>query len=275
MWIKRALCAAVAVTGLVALSMAPSSAARLPGVPAVKSAPISVDLAGYITVTSDWDSTGECQLGEAYTLEEEYTFETGKPARMRLTRVKAAGMPASVTAMTLKPLGSATTKGTISGWRTTNWCSGQAPEPVPPACLTARGKLSLQMGLASYYDSDAELTPLQGRTLMLGLTRNGGGNQSSDCPGGRRVTIDPVGLDYGDTTIGTGAQSGVSDTMLPTGIDSIKALSLKPGKSIRRTIDITGPCEAARVSTKPGAQTSASDACWVKGKVEVVLKRRG
>lgn len=269
------MCATLATAGLTALPMAPADAARLPGIPKVQSVPISLDVAGYITVTSDWDATGPCILGEAYTLDEEYTFETGKPARTRLTRVKAPGIPASVTTTTLKPIGSATTTGRISGWRTSNYCSDPGPEPTPPACVTARGKLSITMNLASYHDSSEALTPLQGRTLMLGLMRSGGGSQSSDCPGGRRTSIEPVGLDYADTTIGTGSQSQLTDTILPTGIDSIKALSLKPGKSIRRTIQISGPCEAARVSTKAGAQTAADGACWVKGRVEVVLKRRG
>lgn len=267
------LVATVLATGLTAAPASATASARIP-IPKVKSVQLKVDVAGYITVTHDWDSTGPCQDGEAYTVEENFYFETGKGITTRFTRTQFPGKESLFGASVSKPVGSAITSGRVDGWRTSSACTNAGPAPTPPDCRTATGKLQFVFALAGESASeDEEITPLAGRSLLLYLTRKGGGSQSESCLRAR-PSIDDVGVNYGDTLIDSNPNDGVMGAVLPTGIDSIKALNLKKGKSITRTVTMTGPCEAVRVENKAGGTLESNpQQCWVKGKAVVTVTR--
>jgi hypothetical protein len=277
----RLLAPVLATVALIAvLAAVPGGAQgqRIPNIPLPKatSIKVTIDIAGYLDITHDYDSTGNCSPGKAYTVQEEFDFETSRPVSARLTRLTIPGRGTMTTASVSRPVGRATTSGEVSGWRTTNTCSGpRSPEPDPPECRTARGRMTFELTPASRLPGeDDELTPLQGRTLMLNVTRRGGGNQNRSCYEARPGLLGTVGQDYGDTLVEPNVNDRQTGLVLSTGIDSIKAMALRRGKSIRRTIRLTGPCDAVRISSRnAGARPSAKDSCFVKGSVFIAVKR--
>jgi hypothetical protein len=262
--------AAVAATTIAALAAWPAAGGgaqipQLPKVPKFTSYPITIDAAGYVDFNWTWDSQETCIPGYAKTVSEELSFELGKPRR---TVVNAVG---GAVTMPFALGGEATTKATVAGFHTTNYCPPTAPSPEPPEpeCKTLKGKLGVALLPQLEVHEDGDLAPL-GRGVVLAVVRRGGGSQSSSCLE-NRPTLRPVDEDEG-VQVETLPLPGGGLTVPLT--NATKFWGLKPGGRLSRTITIGGGCDRVTAQTAQASGLSEHvKRCTISGKIVVVIKR--
>lgn len=227
--------------------------------------PVAVDAVGYLDYTWTWDSTEPCVPGYAKTIEESLTFELGKPRAGTAQVVNGQVIVYPVKG------GEATVQTELSGWRTTNYCPPTEPAKEPPE-PTCKKKLRspLMVGVSPIKEEEDELTPLSRQTQVL-ISRFRPTPQNPACLDQR-----PSIKAEGESTKGWAADPH-GGIVAPLGASDVDFWRLDVGKTIKRTVTISGGC--GKASFKAGAGASAISprirSCVVKGKVVVMIKRTG
>jgi hypothetical protein len=264
-WSAR-LISAVALSTVVVVVALPASSAgvtipHLPKAPKFTSYPVTIDVAGYVDFKWTWDNRQHCVPGYAKTVNEELSFELGKPRRARVNIVEDA------VAMNYATGGQAKVKATLGGFQTTNYCppTPLAPEPPAPNCRTLRGKLGVLL-TPQPKEGDSEHAALR-RGVLITIQRKGKSAQTPACLSDR-PKLEAVDEDQG-VHVDTGPHPyGAIGVPVANAIDFWK---LKRGRRISRTIKIGGGCDTitAHTSSLPSEITS----CTIRGKLVVVIKR--
>ncbi len=279
---RRVLAALVALVALGATISA--QAATRPPSPSsykvkTKIAKLQVDVAGYVETRRLKDTTSDCFPGERWIQTNTFDFETGRYVNLSIKTIKAPGVPAITTSSFSKAGGTATVKGAISDYRSTNYCK-EAPAKLegPPTCATNRGKIAIALTPGDVPEDDGELAPLRGRPLNVVIKRAGGGKDPAACTGTGAQSVS--GKDTAVSVVGTSPVAAIAD-ILPTGLDTIKVFAIRKNQRMRRAIVIDGPCSKVRVVTTPppGASPSpgalnADGDCWLTGKVVLTIRSR-
>lgn len=202
---------------------------------------------------------------------------------VRLTNISIPGTgKSSLQSSMSASAGRTSTEGAISGYRSTNYCSGpQAALKGPPKqCRTVRGRTAV-----SFISSDAptgaddDLAPLKGRTLLLQVFRKGGGQQGPDCIS---PNADSVADPFSEISYVTTSDLPTGSLGVNTGLDAVKVFALRSGRTLKRSIRIEGPCAKVTVTPQsaPGqapnrGSLNADGDCWISGRVVVSLRARG
>lgn len=247
--------------------------------PKVKKAALEVDVAGYVEIRQLTDTTSDCHPGVTYVQTNTFDFETERYVPTKLKNIGLPGTSGVITSKFSKPGGSATIDGSISDYRTTNWCPPHPldPEPTPPACVKNRGEIAvaLQEG-GTIPDADDDLTWLEGKRLMLAIRRDGGGSDDPTCYGAAAGLV--RGVDGDRSVVSTSFAPGVSE-IVTTGLQAHKVFNLGRRERLRRAIVIDGPCRAvtARASNPPGptpnpGALNADGDCWLTGKIVLSVR---
>ncbi len=276
-----ALSASVAVAlGLALVAATVDAGAAAVKVTKGQVAKLELDVAGYVEMRQFKDSTSSCSPGVTYTQTNRYTFETSKYVRVRVTNVALPGTDGVMTSSFSRPAGSANITGEITGFRTTNRCAPQEPdpEPVPPTCVKTRGKTSVMLLPAVPLEvSEDDPVPLGGKRMMLSVARHGGAQDDVSCFGGFGGNIS--GTDTDTAIVGTSFAPAIS-LVLPTGLGSIRLFNLKRSDRLRRSIVVAGPCAELRVSTGSGSsgapapgELNADGDCWLTAKIVLSVRR--
>lgn len=268
--LSRVLAAgATAVT--IALAGAPAAGAlRLPRPPKVTNYQATLDLAGYIDVKVEQDSTGDCVPGQDVTIDFESSFELGAPRRTGITVINGA-----VAGGLVRNKGTASHKGTLSGYRETNYCPpSKRAELTKPSCTSHRGRLQAILGSnAEDFKRSDDLTPLVYPVNIM-LSRWGGGTQDDSCrrylssgirPAIRRETTELNALDTDPSAL-----------TIPIGANDKDFVRLKKGQTLRRVVTLNGACNHVLVGREAPADASASrerSKCTVRGKIYIAVKR--
>lgn len=223
--------------------------------------PVTVDVVGYIEHTWTWDNTEPCRPGYAKTIEEDLGFELGSPRAGKISIVNGTVMMGPVFG------GDATLQTSLSNWRTTNFCPPEKPLPEPPEPVCKK-KLKSKLGVAiapvKEEGEEDDPTPLVHQT-QVAMFRSPGSAQAITCHQDRpRIEAE------GEGTNGWHADplSGIIAPLKATDVDFLR---LGVGKTLRRTIQITGGCARASFSRVSPYIRS----CVVKGKAVVMVKRTG
>lgn len=261
------LVACAVLTG--ALAAAPSGAVT---VPKMQSKAIQVDLAGYVEVAQLNDTTGNCSPGEHWIQTNRFVFETGTWATLRVSRIPIPGETPVVTSTANRPQGDATTTGSITDYRATNYCSGtKAKLDGPPACAKNAGKVRVSLVPGSL--GDDQLAPLGGQPLLLTIWRAGGGIVPIACAT-QGATIPP---DTFDNTLVTTAIAPGPAVSVAANLDDTRIFALKRSTRIRRTVRISGPCDKTTVDLggTPGpSRLQKSGDCWYRGRIVVTVRAK-
>ncbi|MDQ2630985.1 MAG: hypothetical protein M3Y75_08440 [Actinomycetota bacterium] len=261
---------ALALTALATAALtfpAATGAVKVPNV--VKEAkvtqyPVKIDAVGYLDHTWTWDSTSSCVPGYAKTIEEELTFELGRPQAAKVTIVNGKVVLTQVTG------GDATVRTELSGWQTSNYCPPTEPEPEPPEPVcTKRMKSKVAVGVvpAREEGSDDDPAPLVHQTQVL-IYRSKATPQTSSCLQ-RRPKIEAES----EASKGWLADP-YAGIVAPLKATDVQFRKLRVGETLRRTVTISGGCRKASFS----ASASVSPwirSCVVKGKVVLMVKRTG
>ncbi len=286
-----ALSASVAVT--FGLALVPSAATAHTGagatavkVPKVKSVKLDLDVAGYVETRQLEDTTRKCSPGVTYTQTNTYTFETGKYLRTLLSHIAVPGTDGVITTGLSRAAGSANIAGSITGFRTTNYCAPTAPKlpaPVAPKCVKTQGKtrVALTPAVKLELGDDDPLVPLGGTPMMLSVFRSGGAQDLGSCSGANAAAVSfRAGPETDNTLVSTSWITGPS-LSLSAALGSVKLFNLKRKDLLQRTIVLSGPCDSVRVSTRSGwaggvpasGKLTADGDCWLTGKIVLSVRR--
>lgn len=251
----------------------------LPKPPKTKVVRLQMSAAGYVEARTLHNTKSDCWPGVSYIQTNRFEFETGKWVNSVLSNVTTPGTDGIITMAGAKPSGSATVQGLISDFSTSNYCDRPPdPEPPQPACATLHGKIAVGL-MEGSMGMVGDLPTLAGKSLLVTITRVGGGIDPSTCLGQSAGSV--VGADAEESGVTTSYAPSVSES-LTTGLTAIQVFNLKKGKTLRRTIVIDGPCEAVNVRSgsdlaavpNPGALNADAD-CWMTGKVVLSVRRGG
>lgn len=267
---RNRLLSLLALIVLVATALALPAAAGAAKVPNwVKAAkvtqyPVTIDAAGYLDHTWTWDSTSSCLPGYAKTVEEDLTFELGRPRAAMVSVVNGKVTLSQVIG------GDATVQTELSGWHTTNYCPPTAPLPEPPEPVCTK-KMKSKVAVA-VFPAKAELSgddpaPLVHQTRVM-VYRSKATPQTPSCAQ-QRPDIEAES---------EASQGWMADPLVgvigPLGATDVQFRKLKVGETLRRTVTIGGGCRKASF----GASASVASqirSCVVKGKVVLMVKRTG
>ncbi|MFN8217760.1 MAG: hypothetical protein U0R71_14295 [Solirubrobacterales bacterium] len=252
--------AGVAALALVAGGAGAVSIPKIPKAPKVVEYPVTIDVAGYLEYKWTVDGRSKCSPGYAKTIDEELSFELGKP---RASKIAVVG---GDVVMTPKTGGQAKLRATVSGFQTTNYCPPSQPVEIPkPECKNLSGRLGVALSPLAKTAEEGGLVPLGQETLVT-LWRTGGQAQSRSCLTDRPdieaereedgFKLDPYG--------GIVVTSGISNTEL---------FKLKPGhREVGRT-KISGGCRLAHAHASFVAANVTS--CTLEGSIVTIVKRTG
>ena len=240
--------------------------------PKVQTKTIQVDLAGYVEVAQLYDTTGRCSPGEHWIQTNRFVFETGTWATLRVSRIPLPGEAPVVTSTASRPQGDATTTGSITDYRATNYCSGEkAKLDGPPACGKNAGKARVSLVPGSL--ADDQLAPLGGQPLLLTIWRAGGGTVPIPCAAaGATITNDT----FDNTLVTTAIASGPA-VSVGANLDDTRIFALKGSKRIRRAVTISGPCDKTTVDLggTPGpSRLQKSGDCWYRRRIVATLRAK-
>ncbi|MDO8211129.1 hypothetical protein [Conexibacter sp. CPCC 206217] len=274
-----ALTAAVAVGATAALVAAPNGGAarrpdlsRLPRAPKLTTYTATIDVAGYIDVKSERDSTNRCSPGQDVTIEFESAFELGRPRRTTISILNGIVAGGSVA---IAP-GGVTHKGTVAAYRETNYCPPTKPATLrAPRCTSGKGRLLVSFGtMASEVPGrDEELAPLA-RGVDIAIGRVGGRVQDPSC-----LTYLTSGLRPARPK--DGAELSVFETpasavVLPLRANDVDFAHLASGATLRRVITLDGACDHVLIGRAPPAEASDGgerSKCTVSGRVYISIRR--
>jgi hypothetical protein len=261
------------------MALAMPTLPTLPKPPKTKIVRLQMDLAGYVEARTLHNTKSDCWPGVSYIQTNRFEFETGTWVNSVLSNTSMPGTDGVISSAGSVPSGSAAVEGLITDFSTSNYCDRPPdPEPSPPACAKTHGKI--MVGLTEGATAmNGDLPTLAGKSLLVTITRVGGGVDPTTCVGVPAGSI--IGADADNSGVTTSYAPGVSET-LTTGLTAIKVFNLKKGKTFRRTIVIDGPCDAVNVKSganpaavpNPGGLNADSD-CWMTGKVVFSLRRVG
>lgn len=255
-------------TGAVKIPRIPGG---LPRAPKVTHYEATLDVAGYIDVKVERDETGDCRPGQDVTIDFESSFELGRgraTAISVLNGVVASGIVSS--------RGGVSSKGTLSGYRETNYCPPtRKVELRAPSCTSGKGKLTaiLATDADAIKQRDGEIVPLS-YPVLLALSRLGGSSQDPSC--GRYLTS---GI---RSARDIGADLSVFDTkasalIVPIGAHNMNFSQLKKGQWLRRVVRLNGACDHVLIGNEPPAEASRRydrrSQCTVRGKIYVAVRR--
>lgn len=274
------LCGALALTGAAVTAAAPKPPSKYQV--RTRIAKLQIDLAGYLETRALHDTTSDCFPGERWIKTNRFEFETGRFVDVSVKNVSLPGTGQSVvTSNFSRSSGSATSEGLISGYESTNNCPPTAPVKLggPPACAKNRGAISVGLTPGDIPESDGELTPLNGRPLLVTIKRNGGGRDATQCvgEGASRLTGKDTDLAVATTSIAPGVAA-----ILPANLDAIKVFAIRKKQTIKRVIQLSGSCKSVAVKAlvppgttpNPGSLNADGD-CWMTGKIVVTIRPRG
>lgn len=256
----RPVRAALAAALVLAAAPAAASAAKLPRMPKATAYPASIDVAGYVDFSWNYDDTKACAPGEDMAIDEELSFELSRPRRVVLQVIGGAVMTSFARG------GTAKLKSGSRGYRTTNYCPPTRPAklPDPPACGTLAGRARVHLSPEPQESDD--LVPLA-RGVMLNIGRLGGGRQDMTCMRHRPTLQPPYGtildtLPFTEETIS-----------LPLGQLSMKLAKLRVGQRISRVVTLGPGCDPARVRAGAARLDSNIRRCTLQGRVVVTVRR--
>jgi hypothetical protein len=208
--------------------------------------PVQIRVTGGVTITTDHDSTGTCEVGQAWTIEAAADLNIQGRTELewignQIVQTDSASTP-----------GGAVNKNTLSGFRETNRCDEPVETDPPPRCNTNRGTGEAGLGNAP-----------RGQ-VWVGIGRSSGGEQDQSCHGGFVIRAQPTGVDV------EALQSDLESISLPLDIPIRKFQTLAVGKKLSSRVRISGPCGQG---TKATASVFREDVCKVKGDITVTIKR--
>lgn len=267
--------AATAGTGMAAASSAPK-------IPKIKTriAKVQINVSGYVETRVLHDTTSDCFPGERWIQTNRYDFASGGFVNVSMKRVTGDGFDPIVTSPFSKRGGSAKIAGSISEYRTTNYCTGEQAKNAPaPVCSSTSGStsVSLQEGVVPKAGDD-DLQPLTSTPLMLAIQRHGGGRDADGCvgPGASQVS----GEDTERSVVSTSMAPAVS-LVVPSGLSVIKVFGIRPGQRMRRAILVSGPCSNVSLSTVPAPGSAppagglnADGDCFLTAKLSYTITPR-
>ena len=245
-----------------------------------KVAKLDVDVVGYVVTDQLHDTKSDCFPGQRWIQTNEFTFEAGKPARVKLTNVSGPGLDPITTSSLSAATGSAVSRGTVSEYSETNYCAPTAPAKLgpQPACVRNAGKLRVSLTPGEIPPEQDDLAGLAGRPLYVGIFRSGGGSNALSCAGAAAGSF--RGLKDSSAAVLTPSMAPGFAAVLPAKLDAVKLFNLKRGKVIRRGISAHGPC--ARVTydisttqgaTPPEPTLNADSDCFLRAKILVTIRR--
>lgn len=267
---RKRLLPALVLTALAAAALAVPAATGAVKVPNwVKAAkvtqyPVTIDAVGYLDHTWTWDSTSGCLPGYAKTIEEDLTFELGRPQAAMVSVVNGKVVLSQVTA------GDATVQTTLSGWQTTNYCppTEPLPEPPEPECTKRmKSKAAISVLPAKEERSDDDPTPLVHQTRVMVL-RSKATPQTVSCLQQRpKIEAESEASEgwLADPYVGIVAPLRATD---------VQFRKLKVGETMRRTVTISGGCRKASFDASASVAPQIRS-CVVRGKVVLMVKRTG
>jgi hypothetical protein len=267
---RKRLLTVLALTALATVALALPAATGAIKVPkSVKGAkvtqyPVTIDAVGYLDHTWTWDSTSSCLPGYAKTIEEELTFELGRPQAATVSVVNGKVILPQVTG------GDATVQTQLSGWQTTNYCPPTEPQPEPPepeCTKKMKSKLAIGVVPAKEETSDDDPAPLVHQTQVF-LYRSKATPQTASCVQ-RRPKIEAES----EASKGWLADPYVG-IVAPLGATDVQFRKLKVGGTLRRTVTISGGCRKASFDASASVAPEIRS-CVVKGKVVLMVKRTG
>ena len=267
---RKQLFPALVLTALATAALALPAATAAVNVPNwVKGAkytqyPVTIDAVGYLDHTWTWDSTSSCLPGFAKTIEEDLTFELGRPRAAKVSIVNGEVVLSQITA------GDATVQTELSGWHTTNYCppTEPLPEPPEPVC-TKKMKSKLAIGLVPVREetSDDDPASLVHQTQVF-LYRSKATPQTDSCLK-QRPKIEAES----EASKGWLADPYVG-IVAPLKATDVQFRNLKVGETLRRTVVISGGCRKASFDASASVAPEIRS-CVVRGKVVLMVKRTG
>lgn len=257
---NRLLRAAIAAALALAVLPAAATAARPPRAPRMTVYPASIDVAGWVDFSWNYDNTQQCQLGEDMAIDEELSFELARPRRVILQVIGGAVMTNFARG------GTAKLKTRSRAYRTTNYCPPSRPArlPDPPACKTMSGRS--RISLSPEPEESGDLTSLA-RGVMVNIGRIGGGRQDMTCMRNRPSVHPPYGT-VADTLPFT--EQTIS---FPIGQLSMAFAKLRVGQRISRVVTLGPGCDPMRVRAGAARLDSNIRRCTIEGRVVVMVKR--
>lgn len=270
---------AVAALTAAASGIAPAAAqAPMIKIPRVKEkvAKLSIDVAGFVTTEQFKDTTSDCYPGRTYHQVNSISFETGKAARLDVHSVSVPGQATPViTSDSTKTVGRADMSSKVFGWRTTNFCPPDTPdpEPLPPNCSKSQGKIKMGITPGDVPDENDDLHPLKGVDMLLMIMRIGGGTDNPSCPGSSAGQV--LGPSGDKTVLVTNSMPGQAQ-IVPSGFDGPKLFNLKA--KAKRAIVFSGPCSKVTLRTYKGngpapsqGGVNADGDCYMHGKIVLTV----
>lgn len=276
------------LTACVAVSLTVgATATAAPSVPSTfkirtRIAKLEVRTSGQMTIQRLKDTTSDCFPGQHWIQQNRFTFSSGGwlPVRIRNLSAPGQGIDSVITSPFSRAGGTAATRGEILDYRETNYCKGEKQKlPPKPECRSSNGgsiSVALQ-ALEAPSSGDPDLTPLEGRHLMLAVQRKGGSADPTGCIGGGPENLSG----HPDAAKGV-ASTSIAPTVseiLPAGFDAVKIFSLRREKRLKRHITVQGVCSGAtvRVSTSGSGSPSlpplnADGDCVFAGHVDVTVR---
>jgi hypothetical protein len=255
-------------TGAVKIPRIPGG---LPRAPKVTQYRATLDVAGYMEVKVERDETGDCQPGQDVTIDFESSFELGRGRATAITVLN--GVVASGIA---SARGGVSSKGTLSGYRETNYCPpARKVELRAPACTSGKGKLTaiLATDPEAIKQRDGEVVPLN-YPVLLALTRFGGSSQDPSCTRYLNSGIRSARANGADLSVFETKASGL---VVPIGAHNISFSQLRKGQWLRRVVRLNGACNHVLIGNEPPADASRAydrrSRCTVRGKIYLGVRR--
>lgn len=277
----RPLLALACLAGLLLAAAQATTAATPKKVPKIKTriAKVQIDVSGYVETRKLHDTTSDCFAGESWTQINRYTFDSGRFVNVNLKRVTGEGFDPIVTS-SFSTAGTANVAGRITGYRTTNNCTGEkGPVRPEPQCSSTTGKTAVSLQEAPLVPvGEDDPTPLRSNPLMIAILRKGGGRDPLECLGAGAQSL--TGEAVSTAVVTTSAAPAVS-VILPAGISVLKLFGIRRGQKISRAAIVTGPCSRAAVRVVTGAGPSPSPGplnadgdCQIAGKLRYTIRPR-
>ncbi|MFN8216818.1 MAG: hypothetical protein U0R71_09505 [Solirubrobacterales bacterium] len=211
--------------------------------------PARLSVAGQLTITTAHDFTGECEVGQAWTITA--TAEVKISGRIELERIGNR----IVQSTAAKTPGGAVNANSLADFRETNRCDEPVAQDPPPRCTRHAGT------------GAAVLQPdVDGRApwdVGLGIARLGGGAQDLSCAGGFVTRPEPTGAQL------EALQSANESIVVPLDLSVAEFARLGVRKKLKSRVTVNGPCAGAAAT----ASSYRDDVCRVSGSFTVVVMR--
>ncbi len=247
---KRLLILLPLIASILVTATTAQAAPKIPGTN-ITTFRAKIHVAGGLTITSTYDTTGNCTPGQSWKMKESVDVEITD---------KVSGTFYGNKIATKWAAGNVQQKSRVQGYRETNYCPPDAKRALDePECDSFGGR------------SLANLTP-DGRNkggMSISMTRRGAGSQDLSCMG--------PGVSSRPGFAITALQHTFTPISLPLNVPVKKFKKLDRGDKVIRVIRISGQCERPNVKVGgPGITKMAADpTCSVDGLFNVIVTRLG